>query len=362
MRYIPLEKAKPGMKIAAEIVDEEGRVLIGVPSTLTVPYLARLQDYGFDGIYIEDGLSSDIEIEPPIPAKLRREGMDCVKRMDIDGCMSVARDIVREIIEKGNVSLDFADLRTFDSYTYSHSVNVAVLCCVLGMGYGMNEEELTNLVLAGLIHDIGKLSIPLAILNKPAQLTPEEFGIIRQHPMESYRMIQDRWDISTYTKIAVRGHHENEDGTGYPDGLIGDRQSIYTKMLHAADAYDALTSKRPYKKGYSSAEALEYLMGNCGRLYDTEVVSLMKNYVPQYPKGTEILLSDGRTAIVVRNSGSHNLRPVVRVIENGETIDLMDLTNLNLTIQNLNVDTQTVSEQFERNRSSAQAMGRYYTK
>jgi response regulator RpfG family c-di-GMP phosphodiesterase len=229
------------------------------------------------------------------------------------------------------LSLDLKDLRSFDSYTYAHSVNVAVISCIIGFGLGMTSEALEQLVMAGLLHDLGKQQIPNEILNKHARLTNEEFKIMKNHANLSYEMIKDRWDISSNVKTAVRYHHENVDGSGYPDGITGDQMTIFTKILHVADVYDALVSRRPYKEPYSPYEACEYLMGAGGILFDSKVVQALLLYVPFYPKGTEVKLSDGRNGIIVDNAKKRNLRPLIRLMD-GTMVDLQAPENFNITI------------------------------
>ena len=286
MRYVSLKDARPGMVLAYDLYDSFGRTLVGSNCELTAYYIEKLNDYGFDGIYIEDELSKGIEIEPAISPQLRASGLACVREGNIDGCQDIAKRIVEEILDRGAMSLDLADLRTYDDYTYAHSVNVAVFCCAIGMGMEMNEEDLTNLVTAALLHDLGKLQIPNEILNKPGRLTQEEYQIMKSHATLSYEYISERWDLSAHIKTAVLFHHENVDGSGYPQGLDESEQTLFTKILHVADVYDALISKRPYKKPYSPYEASEYLMGGCGIMFDRTVVNTLLKYVPLYPKGT----------------------------------------------------------------------------
>lgn len=331
MRYVTLEEAEPGMVLATDIYDSVGRTLIGCNCELTKAYLERLAAYGFGGVYIEDGLSAGIEIESVITPQLRHEGQNCIKECNIDGCKQIAKRMVEEILSHGNVSLDLKDLRSYDDYTFAHSVNVAVYCGVIGMGMGMGEAELGNLVTAALLHDLGKLQIPDEILNKPGRLTNEEYQIMKAHAQLSYQIISERWDISAFVKEAVLHHHENIDGSGYPDGIDSSQMTIFGKILHVADVYDALTSKRPYKEPYSPCEASEYLMGGCGILFDQKVVEKFLEYVPLYPKGTMVTLSDGREAIVYDNYGVHNLRPLLRLLEGG-MLDLFDTSNYHLTI------------------------------
>lgn len=331
MRYIKMKDTRPGMCLAYNMYDADGHTLIYRGSVLSEFYIKKLYEYGFDGIYIDDTLSQDIRIEPIISPELRTEGLINVRNSDIDGCKNVAKKIVDQVLESGTLSLDLTDLRCFDGYTYAHSVNVAVLSCIIGFGQKMNGEALEQLVMAGLLHDLGKLVIPPEILNKPSRLTNEEYEIMKTHSMLSYEIIKERWDISSQVKTAVLYHHENVDGSGYPEGIDGDSMTIFTKILHVADVYDALVSRRPYKSPYPPYEACEYLMGAGGIMFDTKVVETLLRYVPLYPKGTQVELSDGRQAIIVENAGSRNLRPLIRVLD-GTMIDLLNPSYYNLTI------------------------------
>ena len=349
MRYVPLKKAEPGMVLAADLYDSVGRTLIGCHCELTESYLEKLEAYGFDGVYIEDKLSEGITIESVITPQLRQEGQERIRACDIDGCKLIARRMVEEILSCGNVSLDLTDLRSYDDYTYAHSVNVAVYCGVIGMGMGMSEVELGHLVTAALLHDLGKLQIPDEILNKPGRLTQEEYLIMKSHATLSYQIISERWDISAHIKEAVLHHHENVDGSGYPDGLEGAQQTMFTRILHVADVYDALTSRRPYKEPYAPYEATEYLMGGCGIMFDREVVETLLKYVPLYPKGTMVTLSDGREAIIYENFGVHNLRPVVRLMD-GELLDLSNEANYHITLR-MKTESGFSTEEAEKERN-----------
>lgn len=337
MRYVTMQEARPGMRLARDIYDSFGRTLIGNNRELTSSYIEKLTEYGFDGVYITDEISEGIEIDCVISPQLRAQGQSCIRNNNIDGCKEVAKKIVEEILGKGNLSLDLADLRSYDDYTYAHSVNVAVIACVIGMGMGLDETELTYVVTAGLLHDLGKLSMPPEILNKPGKLTVEEYQVMKQHARISYELIQERWDISAHIKNAVLSHHENVDGSGYPNGIDGSEQSIHTKILHVADVYDALISKRPYKNPYSPYEAIEYMMGACGIMFEQTVVESLMQFVPLFPKGTEVTLSDGRVGIIYENSGKHNMRPIVKLFDS-TLLDLSETSNLNLTILALEAD------------------------
>ncbi|MCR5273510.1 MAG: HD-GYP domain-containing protein [Lachnospiraceae bacterium] len=351
MRYVSLDRVVPGMELAYDVIDDNGRLLVGSKSKINYNYIERLYEFGFHGIYINDEFSEDIEINSPISQKLRRRGMDCLKKMDIDGCREVASSIVDEMLNNPDISIDMQDIRTFDNYTYAHSMNVAILCTAMGIGYGLLATELGYLATAALLHDFGKLMIPEEVLNKKGKLTPEEYKLVKSHPVMSYEAIKDREDLSAHIKVAVLYHHENVDGTGYPKGITGDKQTIYTKILHVADVYDALTASRSYKDAYSSYEALEYLMGNCGTMFDMDCVVLLEKYVPLFLKGTDIELSNGSQGIIIENSGMHNLRPVVKLYD-GKKVDLLDPLNMNITITKSQGKALGISEANERGRRS----------
>ena len=331
MRYVDIEDAKPGMILAQNLFDSRGRTLLGGYNILNETYIERLKSYGFSGVYVDDEVSKDIVVESIISPKLRMEGVECIKNKDTEECNNVSKKMVIEIIGNGTLTLDLIDLRSYDDYTLAHSVNVAMVCGVMGIGMGLKESQLTKLVQAALLHDLGKLEISQKILNKPERLSKEEYEIMKTHAMKSYEIIVDRWDISPEVKAAVLFHHENVDGSGYPLGIDGSKQTIYTKILHVADVYDALVSKRPYKEPYSPFEASEYLMGGCGILFDETAVKSLLRYVPFYPKGLQITLSDGRKGIVYDNVGEHNLRPVVKLLD-GEILDLNEPQNLNIIV------------------------------
>ena len=347
MRYVLLKDVKPGMVLAQELLDPSGRTLAEENSKITQYAIDKLQKEGYDGLYIQDDLSEGIKIEGTLRASLWTAAMDSVRRRDINGCKKVSNEIVEALWGKREVSLDMTDFRTNDNYIYAHSVNVATLCCLVGMGFGFGVDEMRNLVFAALIHDLGKLDIPSLIRNKAGRLTKEEYQIMKNHAVMSYELIKNRVDISAHVKKAVRSHHENVDGSGYPDGLMGDEQSIYTKILHVADVYDALISRSPYKTPYSPQEAAEYLMGGCGHLFDQEVVMTLLKYVPMYPKGKDVILSDGRMGIISKNTGDHNLRPEVRLYD-GSLIDLSKPEYFNMTVQLK--DANSISVEYENQR------------
>ncbi|MCI9136300.1 MAG: response regulator [Lachnospiraceae bacterium] len=323
MRYIEMERVQPGMMLGRGIYDFSDRNLLSDGKVLTEELIERLMERGYPGVYIEDELSKDIQIQEAISAELRNHAVRSLQDLNIDEAVEVAKKIVEQILESKTVSLDLVDLRSFDDYTYRHSVNVAVLSTVIAMGLGYSHEDLIEICVSAIFHDLGKLLIDKEILNKPGKLSAMENEVMRHHPQMSYDMLAEKWNISAKVRMGALCHHENEDGSGYPNGLFGENIHPFAKIIHVTDVYDALSSKRPYKDACSFSEALEYLMGGCGTLFDKEVVDAFLRYVPVYPKGSMVELSDGREAIVLENSSLNLLRPKLLLMD-GDVLDLME--------------------------------------
>lgn len=345
MRYLPIEALTTGMIVGKDIYDINDNILLCQGKRLTELFITRLEELGYPGIYVQDDFTKDIHIEDIISVEMRSEACQSIQKMDLDEARDIAGKIVERILDAESISINMVDLRSFDGYTYQHSVNVAVLATIVGLGMGLDTDDLKDLCIAGMFHDLGKLEIPAEVINKPTRLTEQEYELIKQHPQKSYDLLADRLEISSNVLIGVLCHHENEDGTGYPLGLKGDKINPFAKILHVVDVYDALTSKRSYKKAYACSEAIEYLMARSGSMFDAEVVDAFMQYVPVYPKGMEVILSDGRKGVIVRNNRYAILRPVVRLVD-GSDIDLMDMQRHSaLTIiRQENEDTATAEE------------------
>lgn len=324
MRYIKIENAKAGMIVGKSIYNEQGSVLVNYRVKLTDKLIVKMRDLGLLGLYIVDDLSEDIEVENLVSDEVGKRATRALSQMDIDAAMNVAYEIAEELSLNGDINVDLVSLRTTSDYTYKHSLNVSILAVLTGIGIGLKKPLLKELSVAGLLHDIGKLNIPVAILDKQGPLSEEEFEMVKTHSQIGYDKLKDNINISSKTKMGVYMHHENMNGTGYPLGLQGDQIYMFAKIIHIADVYDAITSDRPYKRAQSPQSALEFLMNNAGRLFQPEYVRAFVNYIPVYPKGRNVILSDGSVAVVVENRQYHTLYPVVRRLSDGATIDLSE--------------------------------------
>lgn len=330
MRYLPINQVPENSILATPVFNDHGNVYLNANCVLKRAYLDRLKEYGFVGLYIYDDISDTVVVKQLLSEELRIATVRALKTLNLDACRIMAHNIVDELLNHSDISLDMVNISSFDSYTYLHCMNVAVLSVIVGLASGMTDEQLRNISQAALLHDLGKLCIDPEILNKSGPLTDEEMEIMKAHPEEGYKMVKSNALMPSVVKNAILCHHENEDGSGYPRGISGNEIHPFSKIIHVCDVYDALVSKRVYRDALNPAEALEYLMSNCGVMFDMTYVQKLMKYVAPYPTGITVELSNGKQALITQQNATNRTRPKVVLLDTREEVDLMEVFNLTI--------------------------------
>lgn len=377
MRLVPIECVREGSYLAKTIYDSDGRVLLREGVKLNEVFLRRIKHIKIFSVYINDEYSDNL-IEEVIKPELRQKAIKTIKdtfvsfeKYNLDTAKNtssvknsnfiqekqkyflsigdIATNILDEICSQKDALVNVVDIKNLDSYTYQHSVNVAVLSLILGMQLQLSKLELYSLCLGALLHDIGKVFISNDIIQKFDKLTEKEYDIVKEHSQKGYEYLKGSPDISAPARIIALQHHERVNGSGYPEGRKGTDINTLAKIVAIADVYDALTSDRPHRRALSPNESLEYIMASGGTLFDYNMVLAFSKAVIPYPEGTLVKLTNGDIAVVEENHPNYPLRPklkVIKAIDNSakknKHVDLME--ELDLVIDGVQYDVPKFSK------------------
>ncbi len=325
MIHLPLEDLKPGMISEQSIYDNTGSLVLARGTILSQEHIDRIAGLKLTELPV---VSADptLTIAPPDDVLAEATRSDAIKKIygifhnleetgDLDpaSLTPTAESILKNALENRENLVQLTDIRLHDNYTFGHSVNVAVLSAILGSLCKLSGAELIQLILGGLLHDIGKLIVPREILTKPEHLSDREFYIIKMHP-EAGRLKLSTLPVPSAEILAtIAGqHHEHMDGRGYPHQLEGDQIHLFARIVAISDVYDALTSARAYKPAYRPHTAYRIMTKCSPGHFDEKLLRLFFDSVAIYPVGTVLKTTMGY-AIVKKTELGHTLTPTVCV-------------------------------------------------
>jgi len=334
MRKIPITLLKPGMKVGRPVYDSMGFLLLNSGVILKQEYIKKLHQLSISSIYIQDERIPDVEIEDIILDETRQEAAGLVKNILDDfgkepkkafNSLLIAKkklsnildDIISQLLHNPNLIINLSDIRLADNYTFSHSVNVAVLAVTTAISLGLPRSDLQKLGIGAFLHDLGKIKISLKILNKKDRLLPEEFAEIKKHPRYGYDLVKSQNLIDSSSSAVIFQHHERENGRGYPQKLKGEQINYFAKICAVVDVYDALVADRPYRPALPPHKALE-IIENGGEEFDLAVLQNFYQHIAAYPIGTIVGLSNDLIGIVTKNTVGFPTRPRVRIFWTNE--------------------------------------------
>lgn len=337
MRYLPTSRLTPGMALGQDIYDGAGRLLLGRHILLTEEQISNLEFLGFPGVYVDDEFSRGIEIQQIVSPEVRRQALKIVydlfhtdmrKQEPSEAEFKLRKtveSVVDDVICNGDIMCNIMDIKSYDDYIYYHSIHVGILSVVVGARLGLPHDELCQLAAAALLHDIGKRFIDHDIVRGgKAHRGEEEQEVYRSHPKIGAEYLRETCRFSADVYEGIMEHHECYNGEGYPLGKKGGEIHLFARIIRIADCYDAKVSAFPAQKSLSPSEALEYVMALGDRWFDPDIVAVFARKVAAYPIGCEVELSNGQHAVVARNFENFPLRPLVRVVETGEMLNMRD--------------------------------------
>ena len=341
MIHIPIKKLKEGMITAQSIYNPLGASYLTKGVELSPKYIERLKKAGLDGVTVTS-LDPKLKLAPPadiVQEKTRISAIHNVATafqnvedhgtLDPKPLQDISETILLDIIEQQRNLVQLTDIRLHDTYTFAHSVNVAILSALLGVLQKLPKEDLLKLTLGGLLHDLGKITVPHEILTKPGHLSDDEWRLMQGHPDAGRQRLKKMFPNDILLSTIALQHHEHIDGSGYPNHLQGEQIHRYARIVAIADVYDALTSVRPYKRAYTPSVAHRIMTTCSPGHFDLELLHLFFDNVAIYPVGTIVKTQIGY-AIVKEVEFGHTQTPIVRVFANHEGKLLTETRDLDL--------------------------------
>ncbi|WRS28761.1 HD-GYP domain-containing protein [Oscillospiraceae bacterium MB08-C2-2] len=330
MRYISAKNLKVGMIVASPLYGKNFHYLISENTSLTEERITRIQSMGYPGVYIQDSISREVEVQELIPQERRMAMVQSAKQillqaegghfLNVKNRLTDAQQatlvspVIDAVIKHRDGISDWIDLKPHEDYPYYHAVNTTLLSALIGIDLGLSGPQLFELCLAALLHDVGNMFIPKNILSKPDRLTAAEYAIVKEHAEKGFQFLQDQMGLPIASCMGALHHHECYDGSGYPYGLSKERISIYGKIIAVTDNYDAMVSQRPHRAPLFPSQALAVIDEGSGKLYDPGVVESLHRKIALYPAGTCLQLSTGMQGIVYSNNPEHPDKPKVKLL------------------------------------------------
>ncbi len=349
MILMSLDLIKEGMVNARPIFTSNGLMLLDKDVVIKEAYLDRLKEFGVTSIYIRDDLGDENIIYDIVREELRKDAVLATEKImnnicyfdeiELEEVKSIIVNIVEDLLATKDILVNLSEIRIIDDYTFGHCVNVSILSLVTAINLGYNKEQLIDLGVGAILHDIGKTKIELEILNKPCGLTMSEYDRIKKHTSFGYAILNNFKNVSYDSKIIALSHHERYDGYGYPYNVKGEDIHEFARIVAVADVYDALTNDRVYRKKISIDEAIDYITSMSGSQFDGKIVDKFVENIARYPVGKGIILNTGFKGYVVLNKKNYISRPLVRILYNnlGERVKVPYILDLSETDDSIRI-------------------------
>ena len=356
MKRLSITQLIPGMTVAEDVYDLEHELLVQKGTVLTDKLITKLDLYGILTIFAEDTVQSVPSAGDPADSEISyseriknspefrlfkedfesevelfRENMNLVvqKNTKLDVKTLLQNTLALVAHHSGSINLldMLQNMREYDDSTYTHCLNVSLICNILAKWLKLPDKEVELATACGLFHDVGKMLIPYSIIAKPGKLSEEEFATIKKHPALGYQLLLSQ-DVDDHVKNAALMHHERNDGSGYPLKLKGNQIDPYARIVAIADVYDAMTAARCYRGPLCPFRVIEMFEAEGFQKYDVSILLPFLENVVNSCLQNRCLLSDGRKGTIVYINKDKLSRPVVQCGD--EYVNLADLPGLEI--------------------------------
>lgn len=354
MGYIFTKNLVPGMTTASDVYNYNDQLIIPANTVLNDDLISKMEYYSIHRINILEDTAGEIPQPSSYSERIANspefkefqknfvENINSLQdsmqklfdseeaQVDKDALLSQTDSLIHPSATSIGVFDMIHNMRQYDDSTYAHCINVSLICRVMAKWLNFSKEDTDTLALCGLLHDIGKLSIPDEIIKKPGKLTSEEYDLVKTHSLRGYEILS-RQNLDKHILNAALMHHERCDGTGYPNGLQASEIDEFAKIVSIADVYDAMTAARVYRGPLCPFKVISIFEEEGLQKYDPQyILTFLERIVSAYINNN-VLLSNGEIGEVILINPGRLSRPMVRVGE--KYIDLSK--ELSITIEDL---------------------------
>lgn len=368
MQIVKTTNLEEGMVTVLPVKTKHGQLIVDKGIALTEQLIARISFYGIDCIRVDENSlpkakpsSASVSKEPiskhktpEVSYSQRIKNSSEFRNFQMDYIFSTGglkdgfssaflpdgtlnTDVLLQttipLLSKVHNSIEMFDMlhnmRSIDDSIYAHSLNVALISYTLGKWLKMSKEDLDVLLLAGLLHDVGKTKIPSEILDKPGKYTDEEFSLVKQHPIFGFELLDATPQLDPRIKNAALMHHERCDGSGYPHGLSGSDIDDFAQIIAIADVYDAMTAARSYRSPLCPFQVIVAFEKEGLQKYKPKFILTFLERIAATYQNNRVLLNDGRSANIIMLNKHDLSNPIIQV-NGGECIDLSHTPELNI--------------------------------
>jgi HD-GYP domain-containing protein (c-di-GMP phosphodiesterase class II) len=330
------------MLLARNLYNERYAVAYKDGTKLSNAQVDAIKKGGYAGAYVLDAIADEVVADLFLPDESYLYAAQFVERYterarheesyDLTVAPEEQEAVVWPVVEalrsKPSLIMDVIDTKPYAGYDYYHAAMVMTLSLALGMRLDFDDQQLFEIGVAALLHDIGNAFLPITLFNRPGRLTDDEFDMMKEHVQKGYDYLVNNCALPANASLGAMQHHENYDGTGYPNGLRRKKISVYARVITIADVYDALVSKRSFRAALYPSQALDMVQQQSDRKFDPDIVEELAQIIAPYPSGTTIQLKTGEKGLVMHNHPENLPRPLVLLYDNlprGATRSLVDL-------------------------------------
>ncbi len=319
MREVLVSKLRGDEELAIPVIAHNGSVLIHADTVMKEEYIERLREYGIDMVFVKDVIKETYSVEESyVESKAILENV--LKRHiykhndELKKIGEEAEKIVDNVLSEPEVIGRLTEVRNISTDMYSHCINVCSLSTIMALKLKMTEQQVRNVAMGAIMHDIGLQYISVPYINvAPEEMDTLDLAEYKKHTVYGFSSMQEEEWLSDVSKEIILLHHERMDGKGFPFQQRGNKLKQEVKLVSLCDDFDSLISGIGNKK-LKMYEAIEYIRDNVGYIYDSAISGKFLESVAVYPVGMEVVLNDGGVGMVIAQNNDATDRPVIKMI------------------------------------------------